>query len=190
MTHLIGGPVQGSIVLESCKNCVFFLCAQQVRIRNSESLDLYVRVKCRSTLEDSTDIRFAPYEWDPERNPTMKSLAHFDQTVERLEKYNIQSDTILRPKFKDAFYSSCRFDLIEDFNWLAFSTASPNWGAIPKEDRAEFPETELPETAVSVSDRADQSGNEQEDLFQFLGTDEPVVRRNKETEFAGGVFPA
>jgi hypothetical protein len=42
--------------------------------------------------------------------------------------------------------------LIEDFNWLAFSTPSPNWSTVPKEDRVEFPEAKLPEDALEEAE--------------------------------------
>jgi len=156
---IICGVVHTSILVEHCRNCVFFLCGHQIRISNSEFLDLYVRVKSRTTLERSTDIRFAPYYWNQYRSPDLTYLAHFDHTIER-------------------------FDLIEDFNWLAFSTPSPNWSTIPEDERTEFPETQFPEPESNTPENSKLDASNE---IQFAGTFE--IGKIDLLENVAGIYP-
>jgi len=170
--------VHTSISVEYCRNCVLFICGRQVRISNSEFLDMYVRVQSRTTIEDSTNIRFAPYVWNAERSPSMPSLAHFDVTKERLVNHKRLASVGL------AWIISIimsRFDLIEDFNWLAFSTPSPNWMIIPEDERTEFPEAILPEVEVPTGKPNSYEPMEPEEI-QFPGIEEGL-------NMTGTVFP-
>jgi hypothetical protein len=117
---LICGPVLTSVLVEECRNCVLFICCKQFRANSSEYLDVYLRVESKAIISDSSKIRFAPYKWNHEKSAELHRLAEFDSTEER-------------------------FDLIDDFDWLAFSTPSPNWEIIPDEERKLFPDPELPE---------------------------------------------
>jgi len=172
---LICGPVHTTILIEYCRNCVFFLVGPQLRITNSEALDMFTRVKTKSILEESTNIRFAPYRWSYKRSDELQYLVQFDKNNER-------------------------FDLIEDFNWLAFSTPSPNWLPIPEEERYEFPEAELPEKEISnYTDGSKSLENpttvHNETLIQFPGaedlSEEGAVQYqdNGTMKFTGAVFP-
>jgi len=111
---LICGPVHTSVFVDECSNCVFFLCCQQLRTHSSEDLDIYLRVRSRAIIEDCKKIKFAPYNWNHARSEELHRLAEIDVHLER-------------------------FDCVDDFNWLAFSTPSPNWTIIPEEERIAFP---------------------------------------------------
>jgi hypothetical protein len=111
---LICGPVHTSVFVDECVNCILFLCCQQLRTHSSQDLDIYLRVRSRAIIEDCNKIRFAPYSWNHPRSEELHRLAEIDVNLER-------------------------FDCVDDFNWLAFATASPNWKILPEEERIPFP---------------------------------------------------
>ena len=58
---LIVGPCSRSILIDQCKQCEFALACQQLRIHNSNECDFYVHITAQPIIEDSYDLRFAPY---------------------------------------------------------------------------------------------------------------------------------
>jgi len=107
---LLCGPVFTSIFIEDCRDCVFFLSCQQLRVHSSETLDIYLRVRARAVIEDCSRIRFGPYTWTHPKSAQLHLETEINENMER-------------------------FDCIDDFNWLAFTTPSPNWAIIPPAER-------------------------------------------------------
>ena len=57
------GPTTTSILVANCKKCLFRICGQQIRIHGSTECDFYIHVTSRAIIEDSKQIRFAPFDW-------------------------------------------------------------------------------------------------------------------------------
>ena len=104
------GPVSGSIFIDDCVDCVFVLACQQLRIHNTTASNFYIHVTSKAIIEDCNSVGFGPYNWKYE------SLdEHY--TVSGLDK------------------SRNNWDDVDDFNWLASDTSSPNWSVIKEDDR-------------------------------------------------------
>ncbi|KAF7491430.1 Tubulin-specific chaperone C [Sarcoptes scabiei] len=65
-TKIFTGPIKSSIYIENCHHCNFQIVGQQVRIHDCSECDIYLYVTSRTIIEDSTKIRFGPYDWDYE----------------------------------------------------------------------------------------------------------------------------
>ncbi|ESO06448.1 hypothetical protein HELRODRAFT_155706 [Helobdella robusta] len=104
------GPVKGSILIEDCSDSKIIAACQQMRIHKTVQSHFYIHVTSRAIIEDSNNVKFAPFNWNYEG---VKD--HFNETGLDLEKNN--------------------WDLVEDFNWLVPNTLSPNWSILQKEDR-------------------------------------------------------
>ena len=59
--RVYGGPIAGSVHLERCVDCVFFLASRQIRLHESERCDFYLHVLSNPIIEDCTKLRFSPY---------------------------------------------------------------------------------------------------------------------------------
>ncbi|XP_067010044.2 tubulin-specific chaperone C [Anabrus simplex] len=106
--RIMSGPVATSIFVDDCTNCTFILACQQLRVHNTKHCDFYLHVTSRAIIEDTTEVRFAPYNWKYENISQHFQLAGLD-----MNRNN--------------------WDLVDDFNWLASDKPSPNWH-IMKED--------------------------------------------------------
>ncbi|ESO86141.1 hypothetical protein LOTGIDRAFT_179417 [Lottia gigantea] len=104
------GPVSGSIFIRECKNCVFILSCQQLRIHTTEFTNFYIHVTSKAIIEDSHDVQFAPYNWNYPGIAEHFKLSGLDK-----ERNN--------------------WDDIDDFNWLAVDAHSPNWSLVAPEQR-------------------------------------------------------
>lgn len=103
--RVLCGPVVTSIFIEDCLDCIFVLAGQQMRIHNTHHCDFYIHVTSKAIIEDSKEVRFAPYNWrycEIER--------HFQLAELDMNRNN--------------------WDIIDDFNWLASDKPSPNWRVI------------------------------------------------------------
>lgn len=104
------GPVTTSIFIENCVDCVFVVACQQLRVHSTSSSDFYLHVTSRAIIEDSVNLRFAPYNW----------------TYENLDRHFEASGL---DKSKNNWH------LIDDFNWLSAETPSPNWSVMDESCR-------------------------------------------------------
>ncbi|XP_072689081.1 tubulin-specific chaperone C [Canis lupus baileyi] len=107
---LLCGPVSTSVFLEDCSDCVLAVACQQLRVHTTRGTRIFLQVTSRAIVEDCSGIQFAPYTW---------SYPGIDKDFEGsgLDR------------------SKNNWNDIDDFNWLARDTASPNWSILPEEER-------------------------------------------------------
>ncbi|GAB2283390.1 hypothetical protein Dimus_017904 [Dionaea muscipula] len=103
------GPVLGSILIEDVKDCVFVLASHQIRIHNAEKCDFYLRVRSRPIIEDSHNVRFAPY------------CLQYNGIEEDLRESRLDEET-------------GNWENVDDFKWLR-AVQSPNWSVLPEKER-------------------------------------------------------
>ncbi|KAJ4713660.1 putative Tubulin folding cofactor C [Melia azedarach] len=72
------GPVMGSILIEEEENCVLVLASHQIRIHFAKRSDFYLRVRSRPIIEDSNEVRFAPYCLKYERIEKVLGSSRFE----------------------------------------------------------------------------------------------------------------
>lgn len=108
--RIMSGPVATSIFMDDCTNCTFVLACQQLRVHNTRHCDFYLHVTSRAIIEDTTEVRFAPYNWKYEDMTQHFQLAELD-----MNRNN--------------------WDLIDDFNWLASDKPSPNWHLLKENEQ-------------------------------------------------------
>lgn len=109
---LVCGPVARSIFADNCVGCTFAFSCQQLRLHTSSDCNIYLHVTSRGIIEDTTDIRITPYNYN-------------------YDNY----DNDLKESKLDASVNNWRN--IGDFNWLSTVEASPNWSAMKDCDRVE-----------------------------------------------------
>ena len=107
---IFSGPVSGSIFIDECTDCVFVMPCQQMRIHSTTSTDFYIHVTSKAIIEDCQKVRFAPYNW---------KYSAID------EHYKASGLDKSRNNWND----------VDDFNWLASDSHSPNWSTLPDEDQ-------------------------------------------------------
>ncbi|KAJ4713663.1 Tubulin-folding cofactor C-like protein [Melia azedarach] len=105
------GPVMGSILIEEVENCVLVLASHQIRIHFAKRSDFYLRVRSRPIIEDSDEVRFAPY------------CLKYARMEEDLEAADLNEET-------------GNWANVDDFKWLR-AVQSPNWSVLPEEERIE-----------------------------------------------------
>ncbi|OMO56127.1 hypothetical protein CCACVL1_26753 [Corchorus capsularis] len=103
------GPVIGSILIEEVEECAFVLASHQIRIHLAKKTDFYLRVRSRPIIEDSNDVRFAPYCLD------------YEGIELDLEKAGLSEE-------------SGNWGNVDDFKWLR-AVQSPNWFILPENER-------------------------------------------------------
>ena len=57
---VVCGPVRGSVFVEQCSDCVFVLCAAQLRIHNCERSEFRIVVQSDPVIEDCSSLVFSP----------------------------------------------------------------------------------------------------------------------------------
>lgn len=72
--------------------------------------DFYLHVTSRAIIEDSKNVRFAPYNWSYENLDSDFEKSGLDTTTNN-------------------------WNQVDDFNWLANDAASPNWTILPESVR-------------------------------------------------------
>ena len=107
---IFSGPVSGSIFIDECTDCIFVMPCQQMRIHSTTSTDFYIHVTSKAIIEDCQKVRFAPYNWKY-------------QAID--EHYKISGLDKSRNNWND----------VDDFNWLASDSHSPNWSILPLENQ-------------------------------------------------------
>lgn len=108
--EILCGPVSSSVFVDQCKNCTLAFPCQQLRTHNTTDTHVYLHVTSRAIIEDCRGVGFAPFTWS---YPTLEedfAASGLDQ-----ERNN--------------------WSQVDDFNWLAAGTPSPNWTVILEADR-------------------------------------------------------
>ena len=108
--EILCGPVSGSVFVDHSSNSTLVLPCQQLRTHNTTSTQVYLHVTSRAIIEDCQGVSFAPFNWS---YPTLDE----DYVVSGLDR------------------ARNNWSQVDDFNWLAAGTQSPNWTLIPEEDR-------------------------------------------------------
>ncbi len=58
---IVCGPVRGSVFVDQCRECVFVLCAAQLRIHNCEQSQFRIVVQSDPIIEDCAGVTFSPH---------------------------------------------------------------------------------------------------------------------------------
>lgn len=108
--EILCGPVSSSVFVDQCKNSTLAFPCQQLRTHNTTDTQVYLHVTSRAIIEDCRGVGFAPFTWS---YPTLEE----DYVTSGLDRE--------RNNWKQ----------VDDFNWLAAGTPSPNWTVILEADR-------------------------------------------------------
>lgn len=108
--EILCGPVSSSVFIDHCTNSTLAIPCQQLRTHNTTDTRVYLHVTSRAIIEDCHGVSFAPFSWS---YPTLEE----DFAVSGLDQ------------------SRNNWSQVDDFNWLAAGTHSPNWSVIPEADR-------------------------------------------------------
>lgn len=108
--EILCGPVSSSVFVDQCRNSTLAFPCQQLRTHNTTDTQVYLHVTSRAIIEDCRGVSFAPFSWS---YPTLEE----DFAVSGLDR------------------DRNNWSQVDDFNWLAAGTPSPNWTVIPEEDR-------------------------------------------------------
>ncbi|KAF4524621.1 hypothetical protein B566_EDAN013872 [Ephemera danica] len=111
--QVLVGPVTTSVFIDDCSDCTFAFPCQQVRIHNTKHCQFYVHVTSRSIIEDTTQVFFAPFNWDYDNIDKHFEIAGLDRNRNN-------------------------WNCVDDFNWLAIDMPSPNWCEIEEQDRITY----------------------------------------------------
>ena len=107
--RVYGGPVTASILIEGVEECVFVMASHQIRIHHAKSTDFYLRVRSRPIIEDSNNVRFAPY------------CLRYEGIDGDLKSAGLGEET-------------GNWANVDDFRWLR-AVQSPNWSVLPENER-------------------------------------------------------
>lgn len=108
--EILCGPVSSSVFVDQCKSSTLAFPCQQLRTHNTTDTQVYLHVTSRAIIEDCRGVSFAPFSWS---YPTLEE----DFAVSGLDQ------------------DRNNWSQVDDFNWLAAGTPSPNWTVIPEVDR-------------------------------------------------------
>ncbi|KAM3859830.1 tubulin-specific chaperone C [Diretmus argenteus] len=108
--EILCGPVSSSVFVDHCRDSTLAFPCQQLRTHNTRDTRVYLHVTSRAIVEDCHDVSFAPFSWS---YPTLDE----DFAVSGLDR------------------GRNNWTQVDDFNWLAAGTPSPNWTLIPDVDR-------------------------------------------------------
>lgn len=96
---ILCAPVQGSVLIEGCRECILVLACHQFRMHHSVHVDVYLHISSHPIIEDCNHVRFGVY-----------AVRGMD---ERLTKAGLNKD-------------ENQYDRVDDFNWLK-TQPSPHW---------------------------------------------------------------
>lgn len=108
--EILCGPVSSSVFVDQCTDSTLAVPCQQLRTHNTSAAQIYVHVTSRAIIEDCHGVRVAPFTWT---YPGIEE--HFKISGLDPERNN--------------------WEQVDDFNWLAAGTPSPNWTVIPESER-------------------------------------------------------
>ncbi|KAJ8416103.1 hypothetical protein AAFF_G00381250 [Aldrovandia affinis] len=109
-SEIFCGPVSSSVFVDQCSGCTLVFACQQLRPHNTTDTQVYLHVTSRAIIEDCTGIHFAPFNWS---------------------YHGIDADFKVSGLDRDRN----NWNQVDDFNWLAAGTPSPNWTIIPESAR-------------------------------------------------------
>ncbi|OWZ06873.1 Tubulin-specific chaperone C [Phytophthora megakarya] len=95
------GAIFGSLWLESCSGCEFFVACRQLRVHLSTATTFHLRISSHPIIEDCQQMQFGPYR------------LQFDGLKVQLERLGLSKDSGLWAK-------------VNDFKWHK-AQQSPNW---------------------------------------------------------------
>lgn len=105
------GPVRGSVLIEDCQKCVFVTACQQMRIHRTTDTSFHIHVTSKAIIEECSRVGFAPFNW------SYPGIEVDYQETELDRSRNNWND-------------------VDDFDWLVDGQHSPNWFAIPEDERS------------------------------------------------------
>lgn len=108
--EILCGPVSSSVFVDQCKNSTLAFPCQQLRTHNTTDTQVYLHVTSRAIIEDCRGVGFSPFTWS---YPTLEE----DFVTSGLDR------------------ERNNWSQVDDFNWLAAGTPSPNWTVIQEADR-------------------------------------------------------
>ncbi|KAL0984086.1 hypothetical protein UPYG_G00136920 [Umbra pygmaea] len=108
--EIFSGPVSSSVFVDHCTGSTLSFPCQQLRTHHTTNTQVYLHVTSRAIIEYCQDVHFAPFTWS---YPGLDE----DFAVSGLDR------------------GRNNWDQVDDFNWLAIGTQSPNWSVIPEADR-------------------------------------------------------
>ncbi|KAM9716862.1 tubulin-specific chaperone C [Menidia menidia] len=111
--EILCGPVSTSVFVDHCSNSTLVFPCQQLRTHHTTNTQVYLHVTSRAIIEDCHGVSFAPFSWS---YPTLDE----DFAVSGLNR------------------DTNNWSQVDDFNWLAAGTPSPNWSVLREEDRKTF----------------------------------------------------
>lgn len=103
--HVYGGPVAGSLLLEGCEDCTFWLASRQIRLHHGVRCTFHLRVMSNPIIEDCSELSFAPYNIEYDGLRTQLVNAGLGSTSRNMWKQ------------------------VQDFKWHR-AQHSPNWATI------------------------------------------------------------
>lgn len=110
--RIICAPTNGSIFVQHCKDITLISASRQIRIHDTFDSTFCIYTQSRPTIEHCKGLKFAPY----------------NATHENMEQWLLKCEFALeRNEWND----------VQDFNWLRAN--SPNWSAVPLEERQIVP---------------------------------------------------
>ncbi|CAI5736631.1 unnamed protein product [Hyaloperonospora brassicae] len=95
------GAIFGSLWLEHCNGCEFFVACRQLRVHLSSATTFHLRISSHPIIENCQQVQFGPYR------------LQFDGLRAQLERLGLQKDSGLWAK-------------VNDFKWHK-AQQSPNW---------------------------------------------------------------
>ncbi|XP_016420560.1 tubulin-specific chaperone C-like [Sinocyclocheilus rhinocerous] len=108
--EILCGPVSSSVFVDQCTDSTLVFPCQQLRTHNTTATLIYIHVTSRAIIEDCHGVRFAPFTWTYPGIHDHFKVAGLDPN---------------RNNWRE----------VDDFNWLAAGTPSPNWSVIPETER-------------------------------------------------------
>jgi Tubulin binding cofactor C len=115
---VLAPPVAGSVYVENCAGCRFYLGSQQLRIHDTQDTDFMLFVKSGPIIEGCRAVRFGPYTLRfPDRDQRYTALGFDSADIE------------------GGGSNLCRE--VNDFKWLK-AQHSPNWSPLDSPDIKEL----------------------------------------------------
>ncbi|XP_017551384.1 tubulin-specific chaperone C [Pygocentrus nattereri] len=114
--QILSGPVSSSVFVDECTGSTLGFACQQLRTHNTTHTQIYLHVTSRAIIEDCHGLLFAPFNW----------------TYDGMDKdFKVSGLDPERNNWSE----------VDDFNWLAAGTPSPNWAIIAEPERISSWET-------------------------------------------------
>lgn len=90
------GPVPSSVFVSDCHQCHFHLITQQLRIHDTTECEIYLHVTSRSIIEDSSKLKFGPFNWNYDGLDTDYVRSGIDPSVNNWKEVD-DFDCLVKP---------------------------------------------------------------------------------------------